>query len=984
MLTNSQWQIRLAEKEARIDRLERRIAELECAHEQISGSLTWKLANRIRGVARRVAPPNSRRRTALKRAIRAMRRAPGLQGKFRVWTPTPTQGSQFRDLPWVYRGDRALPATSGNRFQVLLVGHSACRTGAPHCLLRLAEELQAFPALDCWVVLKEGGELVDSFAKVAPTLELKQLEERGIAAANDAPALVAAAFRQFAEEGMALCNTMAVSDFHPALADVGVPILSWIHELPSAIQIFGGANVMRYIDAASRQVIVPANVVKNALVDRHGFDPGSVETFHYGLVAKSWGLDRAAARRRILDELQIPENSRLVLGCGTVDQRKGADLFVQVARGVLSGESESDTNSNGGPIHFIWVGHCKDVLLKTWLEHDIQATSQTDRIHFVGIRSDPMDFFLASDLFLLTSREDPCPFAMLEAMEAGLPVLAFAGSGGAEEVVPGSGVCVPYLDLEAMATTALDLLNDAGKRHMLGQHGQETIRTRFTWPRFLARFRELLESRYQYQPEPARHTPTVSVIVPNYRHARYLETRLQSIFQQTLLPQEILVLDDASPDHSLEVIERLAAESPVPLKIVRNQQNSGSTFKQWIKGLEQVTGELVWIAESDDCAHPDFLRRLVPRFQDPGVKLAYCQSRLMGPDDERLADDFLDHTNDLSPTRWRAPYVVSGVEDVERGLAIKNTIPNASAVLFRRAGLREHAQELLKSQFKFAGDWYLYARHIQGGKVAYVPESLNGFRRHPQGVTQNAVRGELHAAETLLVRALIAEMYPVSAETIARSLTQAMFEHEFLGAMYRLDHAPLTTNSSLTPTFDRLRQRFAEQAGQGLPPATDEPVLLVLDQLEDSERMHLDPGMAEANRLAQERLVFLCLARPNHQQGKRPAKLSGRVVLLEGTPNLMPWSASSSEPATGNRPDMRTRILRELIVFHRIHAVSAHTPLAAEFVQNLCRGWEYPLRPLESGRNAQLIPHPAEMVHHGTRVRGSVVESRNDHAGSRL
>ena len=976
MLTNDQWQIRLAEKDARIDRLERRLDELERHQEQVSSSLTWKLANKIRGAARRVAPPQSRRRQALKRSYRVIRNLPGLRSRLRIWTPATGQGLLFSELPWNYQGTGAGPAArAGNRFQLLLVGHSACRTGAPHCLLRLAEELRGFPELDCWVVLKEGGDLVEAFAKAAPTLELKQLEERGFGALTDLPALIARMFRGYAEEGMALCNTMAVSDFHPALADAGVPVLSWIHELPRAIQIYGGQQAMRQIEAASRKVIAPANVVKQSLVDLHGFNSAAVETFHYGLAPKTWGQDRASARKRILQELQLPENSRLVLGCGTVDQRKGADLFVQVAGRLL------DTEFDGSPTHFIWVGHCNDILLKTWLEHDVQATSQAHRIYFVGPRPDPTDFFLASDLFLLTSREDPCPFAMLEAMETGLPVLAFAGSGGAEEVLPGSGICVPYLDVEAMAQAAHRLLQDPDRRQALGQHGQHAIRTEFTWPRFLARFRELLESSYQYQPDRPERVPTVSVIVPNYRHAQYLETRLRSIFQQTLLPSEIVVLDDASPDHSLEVIERLAAESPVPFRIVPNTQNSGSTFRQWIKGLELVTGDLVWIAESDDCCHPDFLRRLVPRFVDQDVKLAYCQSRLLGPEDERLADDFLDHTHDLSPTRWRAPYVVPGSEDVERGLAIKNTIPNASAVLFRRAGLLDHARELLQLQLKFAGDWYLYARQIQNGKVAFIPESLNGFRRHPQGVTQHAVRGHLHALETLLVRALVCEMYPVSADTMARSLAQAMFEHEFLGAMYGLDQPPLTTNPALVPAFERLRTRFAAQTGALARSA--EPVLLVLDRLDELDGGRLDPGVNEANRLAQDRLVFLCPVHPHGHVGKRPSGLAGQVVLLEGTPNRMPWSAvvDPAEQASSARPDVRTRVLRELIRFHQIRSVKTITPDSQEFVHQLCEGWETELRPLEpTGRGAaQLIVHPgAAGPHHGARVLGAAAESRSE------
>ncbi len=91
------------------------------------------------------------------------------------------------------------------------------------------------------------------------------------------------------------------------------------------------------------------------------------------------------------------------------------------------------------------------------------------------------------------------------------------------------------------------------------------------------------------------------------------------------------MLDDASPDESVVVARRMARHAPVPMQIVVNEENSGSTFHQWLKGLSLATGDLIWFAESDDSAHPLFLERLVPEFFDPDVVLAYCQSALIGP-----------------------------------------------------------------------------------------------------------------------------------------------------------------------------------------------------------------------------------------------------------------------------------------------------------------------------------------------------------------
>ena len=91
----------------------------------------------------------------------------------------------------------------------------------------------------------------------------------------------------------------------------------------------------------------------------------------------------------------------------------------------------------------------------------------------------------------------------------------------------------------------------------------------------------------------------VSIIVPNYNHEKYLDERIQSILNQTYQDFEIIILDDCSTDNSKFVIEKFRNNEHVS-HIVYNEQNSGSTFKQWERGFELAKGELIWIAESDD------------------------------------------------------------------------------------------------------------------------------------------------------------------------------------------------------------------------------------------------------------------------------------------------------------------------------------------------------------------------------------------------
>lgn len=79
--------------------------------------------------------------------------------------------------------------------------------------------------------------------------------------------------------------------------------------------------------------------------------------------------------------------------------------------------------------------------------------------------------------------------------------------------------------------------------------------------------------------------PLVSVIVPNYNHARFLEERMESVLGQTYQNIEVIILDDCSTDNSREVIEKYR-NNPKVAKIVYNDANSGSPFRQWKKGME--------------------------------------------------------------------------------------------------------------------------------------------------------------------------------------------------------------------------------------------------------------------------------------------------------------------------------------------------------------------------------------------------------------
>src|ERR1700677_2998237 len=218
--------------------------------------------------------------------------------------------------------------------------------------------------------------------------------------------------------------------------------------------------------------------------------------------------------------------------------------------------------------------------------------------------------------------------------------------------------------------------------------------------------------------------PKVTVVIPSYNHARFLQQRVNNVLRQTYKDFELIILDDCSSDESRSILSSYAADPRI--KIEFNTTNSGSVFKQWNKGVKLGRGEYVWIAESDDYADQNMLERLVTVLEiDSSTVFAYCRSWRVLEDDQRdgFADDYLIH---LDPRRWTTDYSAEGRDECRNFLIQHNTVPNASAVVFRRAAyLRVGGAD---ESFQLCADWKLWAAMALTGRIAYVSEALNYFR----------------------------------------------------------------------------------------------------------------------------------------------------------------------------------------------------------------------------------------------------------------
>jgi glycosyltransferase involved in cell wall biosynthesis len=257
--------------------------------------------------------------------------------------------------------------------------------------------------------------------------------------------------------------------------------------------------------------------------------------------------------------------------------------------------------------------------------------------------------------------------------------------------------------------------------------------------------------------------PRVTVIVPNYNYARHIVARLQSIVSQTIPIFEIIILDDASTDDSVDVIASWLEQNNVEANLIVNDRNSGSVVRQWAKGVALARGEYVWIAEADDLCSSDMLQILLRPFYDREVVLSYCESKQIDEAGAILAPDYHEYLKDVSASQWRRAYVRDGKEEIAQALAIKNTIPNVSGVVFRRETLASILSEKLETiaGYRQAADWYVYIEVLEHGKVAFSPRNCNAHRRHSTSVVGAAAKTKL-LMEITCIQQLVAERHDLS------------------------------------------------------------------------------------------------------------------------------------------------------------------------------------------------------------------------------
>jgi glycosyltransferase involved in cell wall biosynthesis len=232
--------------------------------------------------------------------------------------------------------------------------------------------------------------------------------------------------------------------------------------------------------------------------------------------------------------------------------------------------------------------------------------------------------------------------------------------------------------------------------------------------------------------------PRVSVVIPSYNHASFLNTCIDAVRAQTFTDWEIVLVDDGSKDASVDIAREIAAEEP-RLQVHVNEKNLG-TYGTEARGVELSSGEFIAILNSDDLWEPTKLEKQVAMLDShPELPLCYTLGWLIdGKGRSKGEDNHLDWPREE-------------IQEPLPFLLYENRIL-ASSVMFRRGVAK------FEPSMRYSGDWVALLRVARKGPLGCVPEYLSHWRHHGENAS---MRSEHQVNEEIRVRQSIIDSAPL-------------------------------------------------------------------------------------------------------------------------------------------------------------------------------------------------------------------------------
>lgn len=279
--------------------------------------------------------------------------------------------------------------------------------------------------------------------------------------------------------------------------------------------------------------------------------------------------------------------------------------------------------------------------------------------------------------------------------------------------------------------------------------------------------------------------PTLSIVMPNRNHATELATSLGAIVAQTRLPDEIIVVDDASTDHSRDVIRSFMARCPA-IRMIENSSRLGVAGAVNL-GLGEATGDWLVLASADERLEPSMCGDLLAAVTaTPGTRLAisaYCEWQ---PESEIVEI----HGRESDLGMWylagQEPEYISP-ERLHTLLGQRFVWIGANTAIMRRSDLV--AVGGFDPALRWHSDWFaMYAIAFAHGFLA-VPKPYAWFRVDPLSYSGRGMRD------------------PAASEEVALAIQMKLDQPQFAAMREALRRSPGAMSPFFRPTLKAMARR---------------------------------------------------------------------------------------------------------------------------------------------------------------------------------
>jgi len=286
--------------------------------------------------------------------------------------------------------------------------------------------------------------------------------------------------------------------------------------------------------------------------------------------------------------------------------------------------------------------------------------------------------------------------------------------------------------------------------------------------------------------------PTLSVTLPNYNHASYVAEALEAILAQSVRPLEVAVIDDASMDNSVEIIQEFVRQDPI-VTLVKNEHNKGGVVNV-NRHLARALGEYHYTAASDDKVLPGFFEKsleLLAKYPQAGL----CCSDYVTFDTEKgiVAENALrlcDHPCYISPAQ-----LVEIMKDRPIHIAGATAIVKKNAIIEAGTYLTE---------LKWHCDWFVFLVIAFRYGICYIPEKLAAIRVVPCSLSSSGTkkhdsqRQVLSTMLNLLKSPRYRDVFPLFKQSGALSIFRLKMLSAILSSRSQWDHlSPILVRRTL-------------------------------------------------------------------------------------------------------------------------------------------------------------------------------------------